>query len=64
VTWRVGRQLSVVMEYDRSRRESDLRSTEYIDNRAWVKFRFGRGAPLPTGTTVPDLPALPSQSGY
>ena len=50
LTWRASRMVSVVLEYDHARRESDLRTTEYTDNRGWLKIRYGR---------TPDQPPIP-----
>jgi hypothetical protein len=66
VTWRASRMVSVVVEYDHARRESDLRTTEYTDNRGWLKIRYGRTPDQPPGSFVPapPLPPLPNESRY
>jgi hypothetical protein len=64
LTWRASRMIAVVVEYDHSRRESDLRTTEYIDNRGWLKLRYGRSPELPPGSLAPQLPPLPNQPKY
>jgi hypothetical protein len=66
LTWRASRMVSVVLEYDHARRESDLRTTEYTDNRGWLKIRYGRTPDQPPGSFVPapPLPPLPNESRY
>ncbi len=64
MTWRTGRMVSIVFEYDHSRRESELRTTEYTDNRGWIKIRYGRTPDLAPGNVVPSLPNLPNQPKF
>lgn len=64
LTWRTGTMISIVLEYDYSRRESELRTTEYIDNRGWLKIRYGRTPDLAPGNFAPALPNLPNQPRY
>ena len=64
LTWRASKRVSLISEYDHARRQSELRITQYQDNVLWVKLTYGRTGAPPTGTVVPRLPPLPSQSGH
>ena len=59
LTWRASRMVSIVVEYDHARRESELRTTDYIDNRGWLKLRYGRSLDRPPGGVIPP-PPLPN----
>jgi Putative beta-barrel porin 2 len=59
LTWRASRMLSVVVEYDHARRESELGATSYIDNRGWLKLRYGRTLERSQGGLIPP-PQLPN----
>jgi hypothetical protein len=65
LTWRAGSMLSLITELTHSRRASTVGSADFIDNRAWVKLRYGR-PPKPPGSpgTVPALPSFPSEPHY
>ena len=61
VTYRVNTKLTIDVELARTRRDSDLTSTTYTDDRAWLKIKYGRALPPPTAPIVPPLPAFPNQ---
>jgi hypothetical protein len=61
VTYRINTKLTVDIELARTHRDSDLASQTYTDDRAWLKFKYGRALPPPTTPIVPKLPPFPSQ---
>jgi hypothetical protein len=64
LTWRASSRVSFLVELAHAHRESDLRSNEYTDDRAWLKVRYGRSLPPPTRPKVPALPAFPNEPRY
>ena len=61
VTYRINAKLTVDFELARTRRDSDLSSTTYTDDRAWLKIKYGRALPPAPVAVVPQLPAFPNQ---
>ncbi len=61
VTYHVNAKLTVDVELARTRRDSDLSTTTYTDDRAWLKIRYGRALPPPPPALVPPLPSFPSR---
>jgi hypothetical protein len=56
LTWRLSRQLSMSVDYTFTRRQSDVASTEFTENRLWLSIGYGRPAEVPPGVTAPPLP--------
>jgi hypothetical protein len=61
LTWRAGRRLSVTLDFIHSSRHSDIATSAYKENRAWLMLGYGRPAQVPPG---PATPPLPRQSLY
>jgi hypothetical protein len=64
LTYHVNTRFTVDVEYAHTRRDSALENTTYTDNRAWIKFKYGRALPPPPPGTVPALPGLRRQPLY
>lgn len=56
LTWRLSRRLSASVDYTFTRRQSDLASTGFTENRLWLSIGYGRPAEVPPGVTAPPLP--------
>lgn len=56
LTWKAGRHLSVVVEYEHTSRSGDIQSTDYTENLGWVRLSWGRPAAVAPGPAKPPLP--------
>jgi len=53
--WRVGRRVSVALDYAYSKRQSNLPDTDFTENRVWLSVGYGRAAQVPPGPATPPL---------
>jgi outer membrane protein assembly factor BamA len=64
LNWKLGRFLSLVLEYDRFNRTSDLPGAGYKENRGWLRVRYGDGNVRTSvqPQTSPSAPTRPVRS--
>ena len=56
LSWQAAQHLRVVFDAQRANRHSDLRDTDFAEDRLWVRVAYGRQAVLPAGPAKPPLP--------
>jgi hypothetical protein len=56
LTWQLARRLSASVDYTFTRRQSQIGSTGFTENRLWLSIGYGRPAAIPPGVAAPPLP--------
>jgi hypothetical protein len=56
LTWQLARRLSASIDYTFTRRQSELASGGFTENRLWLSIGWGRPAAVPPGVAAPPLP--------
>lgn len=56
LTWQLARRLSASVDYAFTRRQSEIGSTGFSENRLWLSIGYGRPAAVPPGVAAPPLP--------
>jgi hypothetical protein len=64
LTYHVNSRVTVDLEFTHTRREAQVSSTGYSENRGWIKFKYGRALPPRSTAVVPALPKYPGQLRY
>jgi hypothetical protein len=56
VTWKLGRHVSLFLDYQHSLRHSQVAASQYTENRIWLSIGYGRPAQQLPGPPTPPLP--------
>lgn len=56
LVWRAGLRVSVIVDFSRSNRHSDIAATNFTEDRGWVRVAWGRPAQRPLRPLAPPLP--------